>query len=311
MFKFILSRLFVAIPTMFCIILVVFAMVHLTAGNPFLGEKAISPEVLKQLMHDYRLDLPLWKQFILYINDLLHGNFGYSYKFRGQLINDLLFPDNMGGFWVTLDLAIYSMVFAIPFGVIFGAYAGLHKNSWFDRLVVTINIIFSAIPTIVTGPLMVLIFAVTLNWLPASGWGETGDFRHLFMPVLILTLAYAPTIAFVTRGSILDVLNSNFIRTARAKGLSTTSIIFKHAIRPTMIPVVSLLGPMFAGILVGTIVTEQVFALPGLGILTTNAAENRDYNLILAITVFGSFLTIFFNLVVDILYFILDPKIKQ
>jgi oligopeptide transport system permease protein len=293
---------------MFCIILLVFAMVHLTAGNPFSGEKALSPEVLKQLMHEYRLDLPLWKQFILYINDLLHGNFGYSYKFRGQLINDLLFPDNMGGFWETLNLALYSMAFAIPLGVIFGAYAGIHKNSWFDKLVIATNMVFSAIPTIVTGPLMVLIFAVTLSWLPSSGWG---GFSHLFLPVLILTLAYAPTIAFVTRGSILDVLNSNFIRTAHAKGLSTFSIIFKHAIRPTMIPVVSLLGPMFAGILVGTIVTEQVFALPGLGILTTNAAVNRDYNLILAITIFGSFLTIFFNLVVDILYFILDPKIKQ
>ena len=155
-----------------------------------------------------------------------------------------------------------------------------------------------------------MIFAVTLGWLPASGWGD-GDIAHLFLPVTALTLAYLPTVSVVTRGSIIDVLNSNFIRTARAKGLPQTKIIFKHAIRPTLIPVVSLLGPMFAGVLVGAIVTEQVFALPGLGILTTNGATNRDYNLVLGITIFGSFLTIIFNFLVDILYFFLDPKIKQ
>lgn len=310
MLKFMIKRLLVAIPTMFCIILLVFSLVHCTPGNPFEGEKALSPEVMRQLLHQYRLDLPLWKQFVLYLNDLLHGNFGPSYKFIGQSINDLLFPDNMGGFWVTLRLAVYSMLLAVPLGIVFGCYAGLQRNSWFDRLVVISNMIFSAIPTIVTGPLMVLIFAVTLKVLPASGWGN-GDIAHLLLPVTALVLVYSPTIAFVTRGSIIDVLNSNFIRTAKAKGLPTKKIIFKHAIRPTLIPVVSLLGPMFAGVLVGAIVTEQVFALPGLGILTTNAATNRDYNMVLGITIFGSFLTIVFNFIVDVLYFFLDPKIKQ
>lgn len=310
MLKFIFKRLLIAIPTMLAIILLVFLLVHATPGNPFQGEKALSPEVMKQLLHQYRLDLPLWKQFVLYLNDLLHGSFGQSYKFIGQSINDLIFPDNMGGFWVTLRLATYSMALTVPLGIIIGCYSGLHRNSWFDRAVVTSNMFFSAIPTIVTGPLMVLIFAVTLGWLPASGWGD-GGFEHLFLPVTALTLAYLPTVSVVTRGSIIDVLNSNFIRTARAKGLPTKKIIFKHAIRPTLIPVVSLLGPMFAGVLVGAIVTEQVFALPGLGILTTNAATNRDYNLVLGITIFGSFLTIIFNFIVDILYFFLDPKIKQ
>lgn len=310
MIKFIFKRLLIAIPTMLAIILLVFLLVHATPGNPFQGEKALSPEVMKQLLHQYRLDLPLWKQFILYLNDLLHGNLGQSYKFIGQSINDLIFPDNMGGFWVTLRLAAYSMLITVPAGIVIGCYSGLHRNSWFDKMVVTSNMIFSAIPTIVTGPLMVLIFAVTFQWLPASGWGD-GGVEHLFLPVAALTLAYLPTVSVVTRGSIIDVLNSNFIRTARAKGLPTKKIIFKHAIRPTLIPVVSLLGPMFAGVLVGAIVTEQVFALPGLGILTTNAATNRDYNLVLGITIFGSFLTIIFNFLVDILYFFLDPKIKQ
>ncbi len=310
MIQFIIKRLLIAIPTMLSIILLVFLLVHATPGNPFQGEKALSPEVMKQLLHQYRLDLPLWKQFLLYLNDLLHGNLGQSYKFIGQSINDLLFPNNMGGFWVTLRLASYSMLITVPLGIIIGCYSGLYRNSWFDRLVVASNMFFSAIPTIVTGPLMVLVFAVTLGWLPASGWGD-GGFEYLCLPVLALTLAYLPTVAVVTRGSIIDVLNSNFIRTARAKGIPTSKIIFKHAIRPTLIPVVSLLGPMFAGVFVGAIVTEQVFALPGLGILTTNAATNRDYNLVLGITIFGSFLTIVFNFIVDILYLFLDPKIKQ
>jgi len=310
MIKFLFKRLLIAIPTMFSIVLLVFLLVHATPGNPFQGEKALSPEVMKELLHQYRLDLPLWKQFVLYLNDLLHGDFGQSYKFVGQSINGLLFPDYMGGFWVTLRLACYSMIFTVPLGILFGAYAGLYKNSWFDKLVVSTNMFFNALPTIVTGPLFVLVFAVLLHLLPASGWGD-GDIKHVFLPVTVLTLAYAPTVAFVTRGSIIDVLNSNFIRTARAKGLPNKKIIFKHAIRPTLIPVVSLLGPMFAGVLVGAIVTEQVFALPGLGILTTNGATNRDYNLVLAITIFGSFLTITFNFIVDVLYFFLDPKIKQ
>lgn len=310
MINFIFRRLFIAIPTMFVIVLLVFLLVHLTPGNPFQGERSLSPEVMKQLLHQYRLDLPLWQQFYFYIYDLLHGDFGQSYKFVGQSINDLLFPNYMGGFWVTLQLALYSMFLTVPLGIIFGAYAGLYKNSFFDRLVTLFNMFFSAVPTIVTGPLFVFIFAVLLKIFPASGWGD-GDFYHLFLPVTILTLAYVPTVSFVTRGSIVEVLNSNFIRTAKAKGLPSNYIIFKHAIRPTLIPVVSLLGPMFAGVLVGTIVTEQVFALPGLGVLTTNAATNRDYNLVLAITIFGSFLTILFNIIVDVLYFILDPKIKQ
>lgn len=310
MLSFILKRLLIAIPTMFLIVLLVFTLVHLTPGDPFQGEKAMSPEVLKALQHQYRLDLPIWKQFLYYVYDLLHGDFGKSYKFIGQSINELLFPDNMGGFWVTLNLSLYAMLITIPCGVLLGVYAGLYKNSFFDKCVITFNMLLSSIPAMVSGPLFVLVFAIIFNLFPASGYGD-GGFNHLFLPILVLVLAYIPTVSVVTRGSIIEVLNSNYIRTARAKGLSNQLIIFKHAIRPTMIPVISVLGPMFVSLLVGAIVTEQVFALPGLGILTTNAATNRDYNLIMAITIFGSFLTIIFNLIVDVMYFILDPRIKH
>ncbi|RTL02775.1 MAG: ABC transporter permease subunit [Proteobacteria bacterium] len=310
MIKFAIKRILVSIPTLLAIITLVFFLVHMTPGNPFDGERALSAEALKSLMAQYRLDLPLWQQYIMYLNDLIHGNFGISMKYLGQSINSLLFPDNMGGFWVTLRISIYTMSVAVPIGILLGAYAGLHKNSWFDKMVVSGNIFFTAVPTMVTGPLAVLIFAVTLRVFPAGGWGD-GDFMHLFLPVVVLILAYAPTIAFVMRGSIIEVLSSNYIRTAKAKGLPTKTILFKHAIKPALLPVISLLGPMFAGVLVGAVVTEQIFTLPGLGVLTTNAATNRDYNMIMAITILGSTLTIVFNIIVDLLYILLDPKIKQ
>jgi oligopeptide transport system permease protein len=310
MIFFIIKRTLIAIPTLFMIILLVFLLVHLAPGNPFESEKALTPAVMQQLMHQYRLDLPLYKQFLLYLNDLLHGNLGYSYKFIGQSINKLIFPDNLGGFWVTLRLGFYTMLITVPVGIIIGIYAGVKKDSWFDRIIITSNMLFNSIPVIITGPIMVLIFSVTLKLLPASGFGD-GDFMHLLLPVTVLSIAYLPTIAFITRASIIEVLNSNFIRSARSRGIPQRKIIFKHAIKPTMLPVVSLLGPMFAGVLIGAIVTEQVFALPGLGILTTNAATNRDYNMIMAITIFGSFLTIMFNVLVDIIYFYLDPRITQ
>lgn len=310
MLKFAIKRVLVSIPTLLAIITLVFFLVHLTPGNPFDGERALSPEALKSLMKQYRLDLPLFQQYILYLNDLIHGSFGISMKYLGQPINDILFPNNLGGFWVTLRLSIYTMLIAVPLGIICGSYAGLYKNSWFDKFIVSSNIFFTAVPTMVTGPLFVLIFAVTLRIFPAGSWGN-GGFMYLFLPVLVLVLAYFPTIAFVTRGSIIEVLGSNYIRTARAKGLPTHKILFKHAIRPTLLPVISLLGPMFAGILVGAVVTEQIFTLPGLGVLTTNAAANRDYNMIMAITILGSQLTITFNIIVDLLYMVLDPKIKH
>lgn len=309
MLSFFFKRVLISFPTLLAVVTLVFFLVHLTPGDPFQGERALSPEALQALRHQYRLDLPLWQQYLLYLKDLLQGNLGMSLKYLGQSINDLLFPNNMGGFWVTLRLSVDSLLIAVPFGIIVGSYAGLHKDSWFDRVLVSANIIFTAIPTLVTGPLLVLSFAVTLNWFPAGGWGE-GDLAHLFLPVLVLVLSYAPLIAFVTRGSVIEVLNTAYIRTARAKGLPTRHILFKHAIRPTLLPVVSLLGPTFASLLVGAVVTEQIFTLPGLGVLTTNAAINRDYNLIMAITLLGSFLTIGFNLLVDLFYLVLDPKIK-
>lgn len=310
MFKFIIKRTLVSIPTLLAVITLVFFLVHLTPGNPFQGERALSPEALKSLMQQYRLDLPLWQQYLYYLNDLAHGSFGISMKYLGQPINELLFPDNMGGFWVTLRLGMYAMMVTVPFGIILGAYAGLKKDSIFDKIVVSSNILFTAVPTMVTGPLLVLLLAVTLNIFPAGGWGD-GDFEHVFLPVFVLVLTFSPTVAFVMRGSIIEVLSSNYIRTARAKGLPSHKILFKHAIKPAILPVISLLGPMFAGILVGAVVTEQIFTLPGIGVLTTNAATNRDYNLIMAITILGSSLTIMFNILVDICYMVLDPKVKQ
>jgi oligopeptide transport system permease protein len=306
----IVKRILLVIPTIFCVVSLVFLLVHATPGNPFQNEKSLSPEVLAALLHKYYLDLPLWQQFILYWQHLLHGDFGQSYKFIGHSINELLFPNYMGGFWVTLELSIYTMLITIPLGVLLGIYAGLHQDSFLDRVIVSCNMFFNAVPAIITGPLLILVFAVSLHLLPSNGFGD-GNISYLVLPLAVLILAYTPTVTFITRGSILEVLNANFIRTAKAKGLSMRVIVFRHAIRPTLIPVISILGPMFASILVGALVTEQIFTLPGLGALTTNGATNRDYNLVLAITILGSTITILFNLIVDILYCILDPRVKQ
>ncbi len=310
MLLFILKRILIAVPTILVIIILTFLLTHIIPGNPFVTDKALSPEVLTSLMHKYRLDLPIWQQCILYLQDLLHGNLGMSYKFIGQSINELLFPDNIGGFWFTLRLASITLLIIVPLGIILGLYAGFYADSYFDKYLMIFYMFFNSVPAMVTGPLFVAIFAVFLHLLPASGFVPNSH-EYLILPVLVLSCAYIPSIIFITRSSIISVLNTNFIRFAKAKGLSNFTIMFKHAISPTLLPVISNLGPMFVNILVGAIVTEQVFALPGVGVLTTNAAINRDYSLILAITICSSILTIFFNLLIDILYFMLDPRIKN
>ena len=239
-----------------------FFLVHLTPGNPFDGDRALSPEALKSLLAQYRLDLPLWQQYLLYLKDLLHGDFGISMKYLGQSINSLLFPDNMGGFWVTLRLSIYTMIIVVPVGIICGAYAGLYKNSWLDKWVVSSSIILTAIPTYRYRPIIGINFGSDFTIVSSRRLGRRRFPTFVFAGVGVSSGLYSH-IAFVTRGSMIDVLNSNYIRTARAKGLPTHKILFKHAIRPTLLPVVSLLGPMFAGILVGAVVTEQVLRCLG------------------------------------------------
>lgn len=305
MFKLIVKRIFEAIPTLLFLITISFFMMRLAPGNPFSGEKNLPPAVLANIEAKYNLNDPLWSQYLNYLWQLLHGDFGPSFKYKDHTINELL-SQNL---WVSVELGVYAFIIAVIIGVTVGVIAALRQNGVLDYTLMTLSMIGVAVPSFVKAPLMVLVFAVVLKWLPAGGWND-GAFINLVLPVTALSLSYIASIARLTRGSMIETLNSPFIRTARAKGLSTSKIVIKHALRPAMLPVISYLGPAFVGIITGSIVIEQVFGLPGLGQLFVNGALNRDYSLVLSLTILVGTLTIVFNAIVDILYAIIDPKIK-
>ncbi|MCF6767449.1 ABC transporter permease subunit [Thiotrichales bacterium 19S11-10] len=311
MFGYALKRAFGAIPTLFIVIVIAFLMVRLTPGNPFAAERALPETVMKTLMHQYNLDLPIYQQFWLYIKELFSGNLGMSYKNQGMSISQMVFPQGgHGGFFVSAQLGFFSLILAFIIGTLLGIWAALTKKtkfSFIDDTISALAVFFISTPIVVTAPLAVLIFAVNYHLLPANGWG---NWNQMILPVMILAIPYASIIAQIMRSSLVETLHSPFIRTAKAKGLSTRQIIFKHAFKSAIMPVISFLGPAAAGILTGSVIIEQVYTIPGIGIQMVQGATNRDYNLVLALTIIYSALVIIFNLIVDIIYGLLDPKIK-
>ncbi|MCF6806889.1 ABC transporter permease subunit [Thiotrichales bacterium 19S9-12] len=311
MFGYALKRAFGAIPTLFIVIVIAFLMVRLTPGNPFAAERALPETVMKTLMHQYNLDLPIYQQFWLYIKELFSGNLGMSYKNQGMSISQMVFPQGgHGGFFVSAQLGFFSLILAFIIGTLLGIWAALTKKtkfSFIDNTISAFAVFFISTPIVVTAPLAVLIFAVNYHLLPANGWG---NWNQMILPVMILAIPYASIIAQIMRSSLVETLHSPFIRTAKAKGLSTRQIIFKHAFKSAIMPVISFLGPAAAGILTGSVIIEQVYTIPGIGIQMVQGATNRDYNLVLALTIIYSALVIIFNLIVDIIYGLLDPKIK-
>lgn len=305
MLKLIFRRFLEAIPTMLFLITISFFMMRLAPGSPFTGERNLPPAVLANIEAKYNLNDPLWLQYINYLKQLLQGDFGPSFKYKDHTINELLAQHLP----VSVEIGIYAFVIALVLGITLGIIAALKQNSFFDYSLMTLAMTGVVMPSFVKAPLFVLIFAVTLQWLPAGGWND-GALKNLILPVGTLAIAYTSSIARVTRGSMIEVMNSPFIRTARAKGLPTSHIVFKHALRPAMLPVISFLGPAFVGIITGSIVIETIFGLPGIGQLFVNGALNRDYSLVLSLTILVGVLTILFNAIVDILYAIIDPKIK-
>lgn len=305
MFKLIVKRFFEAIPTLLFLITISFFMMRLAPGSPFAGEKNLPPAVLANIEAKYNLNDPLGMQYLNYLWQLLHGDFGPSFKYKDYTINELLIQNLP----VSFELGLYAFIVAVLIGVTIGVIAALRQNGFVDYILMTLAMIGVAVPSFVKAPLLVLIFAVTLKWLPAGGWND-GAFMNLILPVTALSLSYVAGIARITRGSMIETLNSPFIRTARAKGLSTRTIIIKHALRPAMLPVVSYLGPAFVGIITGSIIIETIFGIPGIGKLFVNGALNRDYSLVLSLTILVGTLTIVFNAIVDILYAVIDPKIK-
>ena len=306
MIRLIFNRLLVAIPVLLSVITITFLMVHSAPGGPFDYERVVSQEVMEQLNQKYNLDAPLYIQYFDYLSNIIKGDFGPSFRYPGRNVTEMISL----GLPVTLELAIYSILFATFIGISFGSIAALKKNTWLDYLPMTISMAGICIPSIVLGPLLSLIFGIWLGWLPVSGWGE-GYPGSKILPVITLGTAYAAYCARLSRGGMLEVLGQDFIRTARAKGLSEFKVVVFHALRGGLIPVVSFLGPAIAGLLAGSFVVETIFNIPGLGRFYVQAAFNRDYTMILGTTVFFSFLIILFNLIADIAGAAMDPRVRE
>lgn len=305
MLRFIVWRTLQAIPVLLLVATATFFMIRSAPGGPFDNERAVPPEVLKHLNERYHLNDPLWKQYTDYMGNLLQGDFGPSFKYPTHTVNDLI----AAGLPATAELSLYAILFALVVGLSAGIYASLKSNTVHDYVPMTAAMIGICMPTFVLGPILLLIFGVWLGWLPVAGWGQIpGD---KILPSVTLGFAYAAYIARISRGGMLDVLSQDYIRTAKAKGLSMSRIVFVHALRGGITPVISFLGPAIAGLLAGSFVVESIFQIPGLGRFYVMAAFNRDYTLILGLTIFFAFLIVLFNLLADIVLVWLNPKVRQ
>ena len=305
MWSYTLRRLLATVPTLLAVITASYLLLHAAPGGPFDSEKQVSAAVLANLQAKYHLDLPLWKQYLLYLNNLLHGDLGASFRYADWSVNELVAK----ALPVSLAIGGVAMLVSILVGVGLGIVAALRQNSLADFLVMMLANIGSVIPSFVIGPVMVLVFALWLRWLPAGGW-ENFDWRYMAMPVALLTLINVATIGRVMRGSLIEVMKSNFIRTARAKGLPTRTVVLRHALKPALLPVVSVLSPLAISSITAALVTETVFSLPGIGKLIVNGAGNRDYTLVLGLVVLITVIAVTLNLLVDLAYAALDPKIR-
>ncbi len=305
MWSYTLRRVLSAIPTMLVVITVCYLLLHATPGGPFDAERKVSAAVLANLQAKYHLDLPLWQQYLLYLKSVLQGDLGASFRYADWSVNDLV----ASALPVSAIIGGGSLLLSLVIGVTLGIFAALRQNSMVDYFVMLLGNVGSAVPSFVLGPVLIIIFAIGLHWLPAGGWNNF-ELRFMVLPIALLTIINVSTIGRVMRGSLIEVLHSNFIRTARAKGLPTHIVVLRHALKPALLPVVSLLGPLAISSITSALVTETVFSLPGLGKLIVNGAGNRDYTLVLGLVVLITVLTVALNLLVDLAYAWLDPKIR-
>jgi len=303
MLRFITSRLLQSLLALFIIITATFFMMRFVPGGPFTAEKAVPPEILRNLEAHYGLDRPLFRQYLDYLGHLARGDFGPSFKYSKRSVNEIL-ADTLP---VSAELGAWSLLVALASGLTLGIIAALRRNSWADYVATAFGTIGLSVPTFVVGPLVVLAFAIHAGWFSASGWYLPSD---RILPSLVLGLAYAAPISRLTRGGMLEVLHQDYIRTARAKGASEFRVVFHHALRGGLLPVVAYLGPAVAGILTGSFVIETIFQIPGLGREFVNSAFNRDYTLVLGTVILYAALIIALNLAVDIVQAWMNPKIR-
>ena len=306
MLSYLFKRLGIAIPTLLVLVVVSYVLMYAAPGGPFDTERALPPEVMANLERKYGLDQPLVVQIWRYLVSIVtHFDFGPSFRYTDQSVNDII----RQGFPVTLTYGAWSFLVAVLVGVSLGIAAAVRHNTFLDYLAVGVSIGAQVLPNFVMAPILTLVFTLWLGWLPGGGW-QGGQWPYLVMPVIALSTSFMASIARITRSSMLEVLNADFIRTARAKGLSRGRIVFGHALKPTMLPVLSYLGPAFVGMITGSVVIDVFFATGGIGQFFVNSALNRDYPVIMGVTILAGALTVLFNLVVDLLYAWIDPRIR-
>jgi oligopeptide transport system permease protein len=303
MLGFIFRRLLQTIPVMFVIATVTFFMMRAAPGGPFDGEKVIAPEIKRNLEKHYGLDKPLFHQYLVQMKHLLQGDFGPSFKYPNRSVNELI----ADSFPVSLQLGAGALLIALVLGILSGVIASLRPNTATDYVPMALAMIGICVPTFVTGPLLSNYFGLKLGWFNPGGWFTWGD---RVLPSLTLGFYYAAYVSRLTRGGMLEILNQDFIRTARAKGASASRILARHALKGGLLPTISFLGPAVAGLLTGSFVVESIFSIPGLGRFFVISAFNRDYTMVLGTVLFYAALIIALNLIVDIIVIWLNPKLR-
>ena len=305
MIQLIFKRLLTYIPVLLVVVIITFLMIHAAPGGPFDAERVASPEIIEKLNEAYDLDKPIHVQIYNYLLNAIQGDFGPSFKYPGRSVSELI----MSGLPTTIELAMYSIIFALFLGVISGLVASLNPGKILDIIPMSISLLGICIPSIILGPILVLIFGIWYEFLPVYGWGDNpGD---KILPTITLGTAYAAIFARLTRGGMLEILGQDFIRTARAKGLSELRIILVHALRGGILPVISFLGPAIAGLLAGSFVVETIFQINGVGRFYVQAAFNRDYTMILGTSILFTFMTLTFVLISDIIASFLNPTLRD
>ncbi|MGQ3211365.1 MAG: oligopeptide ABC transporter permease OppB [Shinella sp.] len=306
MFTFVLRRLASAVPTLFIVVTISFFLMRFAPGGPFNLERPLPPATMENLMRAYQLDQPLWRQYLTYMGNAVTGDFGPSYIYKDNSVAELIGK----GLPYSIELGFYALLLALVGGVIIGTFAALRQNSALDFMVMSVATIGVTVPNFVVGPVLTLIFAIVLAWLPAGGWGD-GSLRFLILPMIALALPQLAVFARLTRGSMIEALRTDHIRTARAYGLPAKSVVVVHAMRGAMLPVVSYLAPCAAALLTGSAVVETIFTIPGVGRYFVLGAINRDYTVVMGTVVLIAIFVIVFNLAVDILYGLLDPRVRH
>ena len=300
--RYIGKRIILAVVTLWAVITITFFVMHAVPGGPFTREKAISAEAQAALEAKYGLDKPLFEQYTTYLTDAIHGNFGPSIKQRGRMVTDII----IDGMRTSAKIGIIALIIATCFGIVFGAIAALRRNTLADKIIMVMTTAFVSMPSFIMGSLLMILFCVTFKILPANGASEGG----LILPIITLSLYPMAYITRLTRSSMLDVLGQDYIRTAKAKGVSERNVIIGHALKNSLIPVITYFGPELAYIVTGSLVVEQIFAVPGIGRYFVNSITGRDYTLIMGTTIVLATLIVIMNLVSDILYKVVDPRIN-